>query len=578
MNISLYKKGCAIICLMIFLILSSILPVVVGNQTILSNNKSITDKQIFYDNFYKHNQTSYGPLFEYKTNIKNKNIEKVKPSLFNEKQELIDRLLDAPWPMYCHDARHTSRSPYSTADTNGIEKWRFDTKDEITGSPVIDDQEIIYIAGWDTYSVYLNGTLKWKFMTWGWIQMTPAIDEDGVIYFGTRFADPDYLYAIHTSNGTLKWKYKIGNSQSSPTIGEDGIIYTGATDNWNIIALYQNGTRKWSFHAYEKIYSSPTIGQDGTIYFGSWDKHLYALYPNNGTLKWKYNTGGGIRTSPCIDDDGIIYTVSATNGNLNALYPNGTLKWKTFTNGGTSPTVGPDGTIYCGWTNLYAVSPEDGSIKWTYDPGPDRRIEEGTPCTSVEGTIYFGTHIGETEGGELIAVNPNGTECWRIMLATTWIMSAPAIDTNGTVYVGSFNDVPPSESWGYLHAIGPLNSNAPSAPEIDGSPSGRAGKKYDFTFKSTSPLDRDLYYWIEWGDGDKTGWIGAYSSGEEITESHTWSEKEIYTIKARAKDTDNLWGPWSYFEVEIPRKRISYNSFFLQLFNRYPFLDYLLNH
>ncbi len=42
--------------------------------------------------------------------------------------------------MYCHDARHTGRSPYSTASNLGIEKWRFDTINECSGSPIIDKQ------------------------------------------------------------------------------------------------------------------------------------------------------------------------------------------------------------------------------------------------------------------------------------------------------------------------------------------------------------------------------------------------------------------------------------------------------
>ena len=34
--------------------------------------------------------------------------------------------------------------------------------------------------------------------------------------------------------------------------------------------------------------------------------------------------------------------------------------------------------------------------------------------------------------------------------------------------------------------------------------------------------------------------------------SHTWDEQDTYTIRARAKDTNNLWGPWSELEVSMP--------------------------
>ena len=37
----------------------------------------------------------------------------------------LDGLMDSAWPMYCHDTRHTGRSPYSTADNPGLVKWLF---------------------------------------------------------------------------------------------------------------------------------------------------------------------------------------------------------------------------------------------------------------------------------------------------------------------------------------------------------------------------------------------------------------------------------------------------------------------
>ena len=484
--------------------------------------------------------------------------------------------IDSPWPMYCHDVRNTGRSPFNTDNNPGTEKWKFSSGDyEVTGSPVIDDEGSIYFGAGDLFAVYPNGTKKWKSKIDGIITSASAIDENGVLYVGIIWGHPSVLYAIYTNNGTHKWEYNIGPTWASPTVGQDGIIYVPATDNWNVFAFYPNGTVKWKFHANEKVYSSPAISNDGTIYVNSWDKHLYALHPNNGTIKWKYDTGGRIRTSPCIDDNGIIYTVSATNGILSAFYPNGTLKWTTYVHGGTSPTVGADGTIYCGWTNLYAINPEDGTIKWTYDPGEDRRIEEGTPCTSAEGTIYFGTHIGETDGGELIAVNPDGNERWRIKVATVWVMSAPAIGEDGTVYVGSFDRGPP-HGWGWLHAIGDLDANSPAAPVINGETEGDAGKEYQYTFKSTSPLGRDVYYYIEWGDGNIKNWFGPYDSSEEIAVNHTYTNQKTYIIKSRAKDTENLWGPWGELKVTMPKNKAVSYPYLLRLLEKFPLFKEVL--
>ena len=478
----------------------------------------------------------------------------------------LDAPMDSPWPMYCHDVRHTGRSPYSTAGNPGLEKWRFELSHEVNGGVAIDDDGTIYFGSDGVYAVNPNGTLKWKYITHFKADGTPVLAEDGTIYFGTVHGGFDF-YALYP-DGTLKWALDIDSVYSSPTIGEDGTIYFGCL-NQNIYALNPNGTIKWLYPTKNVVYSSPAIGLDGVIYCGSHDGNLYALYPNNGTLKWKYSTGDWVARGPCVADDGTVY-FGSWDGYLYACYPNGTLKWKTNVGVSTTPVIALDGTIYVGFNYLSAIYPNNGSVKWRFDPGPRTTIRGGNPCISNDGTIFFGTHIGETDGGELIALNSDGTERWRIMLATTWIWSAPAIGEDGTVYIGSCNDVPPSSNWGYLHAIGELDPDAPSAPDINGPPSGRPKREYDYTFTSTSPLDKDVYYWIEWGDGNIEGWIGPYDSGEVITRSHTWSDQGTYTIKARAKDSDNLWGPWGELEVTMPRNKATSSSLFLRLLERFP--------
>jgi hypothetical protein len=46
------------------------------------------------------------------------------------------------------------------------------------------------------------------------------------------------------------------------------------------------------------------------------------------------------------------------------------------------------------------------------------------------------------------------------------------------------NDGSKSYAWGYLHAFGPFDPNAPSISDINGSASGHKKIKYSYTFKS----------------------------------------------------------------------------------------------
>ena len=368
--------------------------------------------------------------------------------------EPIDGLMDSAWPMSCHDTHHTGRSPYSTADNPpGVMKWSFKTQGSAYyGSTAINSDGTIYTAAVGIYAVYPNGTLKWKYLPGGWFESCPAIDNNGTIYIGSAYAEHNYFFAFYP-NGTMKWRYYSGeNIFSSPVIGNDGTIYYGGESN-SINALWPNGTLRWRYQTGHVVYSSPAIGDDGTVYCGCHDNYLYALYPNNGTLKWRFHTDDWIRVSPCIADDGTIYCVSR-DGYLYAICPNGTMKWRTWVEAGTSPTIGQDGTIYAGWSQLYAVNPENGSVKWIYDTGG--YIQGGTPCTSVDGTIYFGTIVGIIDG-YLISLNPNGTELWRAYIGEC--ESAPAIGEDGTIYIGAADN---SNSKSYLYAFGkePLKAEA----------------------------------------------------------------------------------------------------------------------
>jgi outer membrane protein assembly factor BamB len=435
---------------------------------------------------------------------------------------MIDGPINSPWPMCFHDTHHTGRSPYSTSDNPGIEKWRFDTIEAAKGSPVIDDQGVIYIGASHLFAIYPNGTLKWEYDEWIEIVSAPAIDENGVLYVGSIWAMPNYLYAIYTSNCTLKWKYPVSDSIfSSPAIGDDGSIYFGSENDY-IYALYPNGTLKWKYLTSIAVYSSPAIGDDGTVYCGSHDGNLYALYPNNGTLKWFYHTSDWVGYGPSIADDSTIY-FGSWDGYLYAVYPNGTLRWKTGGYlAGTIPAIGSDGTIYVGNRYLAAIYPKNGSVKWLFDPGPDRTIRGAGPAISADGTIFFGTNIGEYDGGELIAVNPDGTERWRIMLATDWIDSAPAIGSDGTVYVGSCNDLAHSESEGYLHAIGMVHVQA----DAGGPYYGLINQPVQFTGSASGGYRP--YTWL-WNFGD-----GQTSTLQNPT--HTYINPGNYTVVLTVTD------------------------------------------
>jgi len=523
-NNRLKKMGLLFIIIILFIFLT-VIPMSIGYNINKLNMTTIAENYDCYHvseipNFIKHRISKASNIYD---NIKSEKISKSEETL----QPVYSPPMDSPWPMYCHDIQHTGRSPYSTVNNSGHEKWRFETKFAATGYPIIDNDEIIYIGTYEFYAIYPDGTLKWKNEDKYVIRSAATIDENGILYVGSSFGSYG-LYAINP-NGTTKWRFPCGDIYSSPAIGDDGTIYFGSEDH-NIYALNPDKTLKWKFTTDYVVYSSPAIGDDGTVYCGSHDTYLYALYPNNGTLKWKYKTGHWIRTSPCIADDGTIYVVSLDNY-LHAVYINGTMKWKTDVGAGTSPTIGQDGTIYCGFSKLYAINPINGSVKWKFNPGADRRIRGGTPCNSIDGTIYFGTHIDPYHGGEIIAVNPDGTEKWRIMVATDWIDSAPAIGKDGTIYVGSQND----NFVGFLHAIGKV----PLEADANGPYYGQINESIQFQGSAKGGYRPHSYHW-DFGDGnasDEEDPIHIYTNAGNYTVTFTLTDNTSNS----SSDTTFAW-------------------------------------
>ena len=581
MNKTLIEKILVIATIFLF-VFSSIIPMVIGN-TIDEKGEDEYFENISYKSYDEYENINFENYREINKGEIIENCKSFEIGISKRSTQILplDGPMDSPWPMKCHDLHHTGLSPYSTEDNPLEEMWKFRTTNLVNSGIIIGDDDTIYFGSFDGYLHALNkyGTEKWRYKTGSWIWSAPAIDEDGTVYVSSLDAK---LHAVNP-DGTEKWTFGAGASiVSSPAIGVDGTIYFGnmlGGSGYRIYAVNPDGTEKWHYQTGYHVTSDPAIGDDGTIYIGSGDDYLYALNPN-GTLKWRFKTGSYIKGPASIADDGTIY-VGSWDDYLYALHPNGTMKWKHQIDAGTesNPSIGSDGTIYCGYLYLYAINP-DGTRKWTFDFGEDKHSHQSSPAISADGTIFIGVIIGDDDGGEILAVNPDGTEKWRKHIAENEVQSSPCIGSDGTVYVGSASTTYTGSSYGYLHAFGERDPTAPEAPSINGETQGYYGESYDYTFVSNDPENQDIRYYIDWGDTSYEDWIGPYSSGQEITVSHTWDEENTYTIRAKAKDTLDVESPWSTLEVTMPINQQSSHPFldwFLERFpNAFPILRQIL--
>ncbi|WP_018247955.1 outer membrane protein assembly factor BamB family protein [Orenia marismortui] len=206
------------------------------------------------------------------------------------------------------------------------------------------------------------------------------------------------------------------------------------------------GAVEWEFTGSEgKLVSDVAVGSDGTIYFG--DDNLYAVNPD-GSEKWVYQTEAGTKYiyGPVIDNDNTVYF--AARDKLYAINSDGSEKWILGTevmSTNQTPAIGEDGTIYTTFnldTNdngivdqgfLYAINPEDGSKKWSYELSNDSNLYTSSVTIGSDGAIYV-------TGFSLYVVNPDGIGKVLIDKSSgNYWYSPPAIGANNTLYV-SMND------------------------------------------------------------------------------------------------------------------------------------------
>jgi pyrrolidone-carboxylate peptidase len=122
--------------------------------------------------------------------------------------------------------------------------------------------------------------------------------------------------------------------------------------------------------------------------------------------------------------------------------------------------------------------------------------------------------------------------------------------------------------------------NPPETPTITGQKTGKVGEEYEYTFISNDPDNDEIFFYINWGDGQTEKWLGPFESGKSVVVSHNWSFFGIYKIKVMAKDTCGALSDRGTLRVIMPRNRLLTNTLFLHLLERFqnvfPLLRYIL--
>lgn len=283
----------------------------------------------------------------------------------------------------------------------------------------------------------------------GQIAAPPVIGPNGNVYVGTN---EGYFYAVSRLGSRLWQTYLWGRIRAAATIGADGTIYA-VSDYGALWAMDPStGAIKWvhTGDLFENLYASPTIGPDGTIFYADYDGWVYAVKPD-GTRKWAYNMLGRVAASPVLSRDGATLYIGDEFYKFRALNAQtGALRWITpvLTGDTATAAVAASGNIYVATSRgfVHALSATTGNPIWTY-PLPFFAPVHSSPAIAPNGDVIVADVYGV-----VYAIRSTGSLRWSRPLNGR-ISSSPAIDSAGTIYIGTGGNF--HFTWGIIGTILP---------------------------------------------------------------------------------------------------------------------------
>jgi hypothetical protein len=112
-------------------------------------------------------------------------------------------------------------------------------------------------------------------------------------------------------------------------------------------------------------------------------------------------------------------------------------------------------------------------------------------------------------------------------------------------------------------------NNPPHQPmKPEGPTEGQYDKDHAYKTITTDDEADEIYYQWDWGDGQKSDWLGPYGSGVTCSAVHSWHLQGSYLIKVKSRDTWGFESDWSE-ELTIRMKKNRIFSLFDILFEYY---------
>jgi outer membrane protein assembly factor BamB len=190
-----------------------------------------------------------------------------------------------------------------------------------------------------------------------------------------------------------------------------------------------SATLRWSFDVHGNVAGAAVVDAEGNAWVGSLDHHVYAIAAD-GSARWNRDLGGPVYVTPALDPAAGRLYVGADSDYFFCLdAATGEVLWHLRTEGDvdTGIAFAPDGSlIFSAGEDVWSVA-RDGTPNWRFHA----RVKiYSAPAVDDDGTVYVGA-----QDDHVYAIRSDGRLRWRFGTDDD-VDSSPVIGDDGTIYFG----------------------------------------------------------------------------------------------------------------------------------------------
>ncbi|MEP0813427.1 MAG: PKD domain-containing protein [bacterium] len=445
------------------------------------------------------------------------------------------------WPQPGRWATHRSRADVPVAvDSENPRAGRIlGLPGKVDSSPIVDEYGAVYVVVADESAdppidrfcaAKRSGDIEVLFEAVDIID-DPVMDGEGRIFLKAGDGTEYFLYAIGRGYGNLLWSKPIGGAALGLACTKDGKVVAGTSipnSEPSVKSYWNTGELRWSISAKSEGPGSIAIAPDETAYiFG--EDGIKAFGYDSGvswSKYWSYYGDGGISIGL-----GGEVLLAAWQEKLVAFDRLGTELWL----GGLTacsgpPAVGIDGSVYYGvYPNYLDSISQEGQQLWSteftnlgwYD-GEANGPLISAPAMDSNGTLYF-LFFGQIDDqSQVVSISSTGELLWEYPVGSVQVHHNPAISADGRLFVPA----------GDLYVFGGEVTGPQAALDVSES-TGQV--PFTVTLDASGSTDEDgsllTYEWDVEGDG-----VWDFNSGYAPKVRHTYTHPGSYSPVVKVSD------------------------------------------